>query len=252
MTYKVNGETAAVVYNNASDPRSKTPEFLSYVNSAVAYVNTAQLITDPTLFGNQVMANLSTSAATLVPSHDEGVLNGYKATYTQYGTTLLHSNAGQVELLFSTTGTSSGADTIQIQVALQRPFSHGHLWINSTDPFAPPIIDPAYLSHPADMALLREGLKMARRIGATAPLSSFVVEEVAPSANITSDTDIENWLRGDAHTECVYSLKIFSRARLLANPLLLTYQIPPFVHLLDASPKYRRCRRCQAPRVRCL
>jgi choline dehydrogenase len=115
---------------------------------------------------------------TLVPSHDESVLNGYKATYTQYGTTLLHSNAGQVELLFSTTGTSSGADTIQIQVALQRPFSHGHLWINSTDPFAPPIIDPAYLSHPADMALLREGLKMARRLGATASLSSFIVEEV--------------------------------------------------------------------------
>ena len=198
-----------MVYNNASDPRSKTPEFLSYVNSAIAYVNAAQLVADPTQFGNQIMANLSTSVATLVPSHDEGVLNGYKATYTQYGTTLLHSTAGQVELLFSTTGTSSGADTIAIQVALQRPFSHGHLWINSTDPFAPPIIDPAYLSHPADMALLREGLKMARRVGATAPLSSFIVEEIQPGSNITSDTDIENWLRGDAHTECVYFAEKF-------------------------------------------
>jgi len=210
VTYKVNGETAAGVYNNASDPRSKTPEFLSYVNSAIAYVKTAQLIADPTLFGNEVMANISTSVTTLVPSHDESVLNGYKATYTQYGTTLLHSNAGQIELLFSTTGTSSGTDTVQLQVALQRPFSRGHLWINSTDPFAPPIIDPAYLSHPADMALLREALKMARRVGATAPLSSFIVEEIAPSPNITSDNDIENWLRGDAHTECVYLFKNFS------------------------------------------
>jgi len=206
VTYRVNGETAAQVYNNASDPRSKTPEFLSYVNSAIAYLNTAQLLADPTLFSNEIMANLSTSMTTLVPSRDESVLNGYKAIYTQYGTTLLQSKTGQVELLFSTTGTKSGADTIQIQVALQRPFSHGHVWINSTDPFAPPIIDPAYLSHPADMALLREGLKMARRVGATAPLSSFIVEELAPSPNVTTDGDIENWLRGDAHTECVFSL----------------------------------------------
>jgi len=210
VTYRVNGETAAQVYNNASDPRSKTPEFLSYVNSAIAYVDTAQLLADPTLFSNEIMANLSTSMTTLVPSLDESVLNGYKATYTQYGTTLLQSNAGQIELLFSTTGTSSGADTIQIQVALQRPFSQGHLWINSTDPFAPPIIDPAYLSHPADMALLREGLKMARRVGAAAPLSSFIVEELVPSPNVTTDGDIENWLRGDVHTECVFSAAIFS------------------------------------------
>ena len=205
MTYRVNGETAAEVYNNASDPRSRTPEFLSYVNSAIAYINTAQLITDPTLFSNEIMANISTSAATLVPSQEESVLNGYKATYTQYATTLLHSNAGQVEFLFSTTGTSSGTNTIQIQVAHQRPFSHGHLWINSTDPFAPPIIDPAYLSHPADMIIFREGLKMARRVGTTAPLSSFAVEEIAPGPNITTDADIENWLRGDVHTECVFS-----------------------------------------------
>lgn len=205
MTYRVNGETAAAVYKNASDPRSTTPEFLSYVNSAIAYVNTAQLIADPTLFGNEIMANISTSATTLVPSQDESVLNGYKAIYTQYATTLLHSNTGQVEFLFSTTGTSSGTDTIQIQVAHQRPFSHGHLWINSTDPFAPPIIDPAYLSHPADMALLREGLKMARRLGTAAPLSSFIVEEIAPGPNITTDADIETWLRGDVHTECVFS-----------------------------------------------
>lgn len=150
------------------------------------------------------MANISTSATTLVPSQDENVLNGYKATYTQYGTTLLRSNAGQVEFLFSTTGTRSGLDTIQIQVALQRPFSQGHLWINSTDPFAPPIIDPAYLSHPADMVLLRQGLKTARSIGTTAPLSSFIVEEITPGPNVTLDGDIENWMRGDAHTEYVF------------------------------------------------
>jgi choline dehydrogenase-like flavoprotein len=201
VTYKVNGETAAQVYANTSDPRSRSPEFLSYVNSAIAYVTTAQLVTDPTLFSNEIMANLSVSATTLVPSTDESVLKGYNATYTQYGTTLLLSNVGQVEFLLSTTGTSSGADAIKLQVAIQRPFSQGHLWINSTDPFAPPIIDPAYLSHPADMAILREGMKMARRIGATAPLNSFIIQEVVPGSNITADADIENWLRGDAHTE---------------------------------------------------
>jgi choline dehydrogenase-like flavoprotein len=88
-------------------------------------------------------------------------------------------------------------------VAHQRPFSHGHLWINSTDPFAPPIIDPAYLSHLADMALLREGMKMARRVSTSAPLNSYIVEELAPGPHITTDAAMEAWLRSDVHTEYV-------------------------------------------------
>ena len=52
-----------------------------------------------------------------------------------------------------------------------------------------------------DAVLLREGLKLARKIGQTAPLSSILGDEVSPGPNVQSDEDWENWLRGSIGTE---------------------------------------------------
>ncbi len=64
---------------------------------------------------------------------------------------ILLTHAGQVELLFSLLDSSKGGDTVAIQAALQHPYSQGHLYIESNDPFKPPIIDPMYLSNNAGM-----------------------------------------------------------------------------------------------------
>lgn len=93
---------------------------------------------------------LQTSLSTLVPSTDPTVIAGYKAIYQATADQILMTRSGQVELLFSLTGTSvGGADSVAIQAALQHPYSQGALWIHSSDPFAYPVINPAYLSHPA-------------------------------------------------------------------------------------------------------
>jgi hypothetical protein len=38
---------------------------------------------------------------------------------------------------------------IGITAALQHPYSHGRIYINSSDPMDYPIIDPNYLANPA-------------------------------------------------------------------------------------------------------
>ena len=93
---------------------------------------------------------LQQSLDTLVPSTDPTVIAGYKAIYQATADQILPTRSGQVELLFSLTG----SQTIAVQAALQHPYSQGHLWISTNNPFDYPIIDPAYLSHPAGESIL--------------------------------------------------------------------------------------------------
>jgi len=109
---------------------------------------------------------------------------------------------GQVEILLSLTGTTvGGAQSIAIQAALQHPFSQGHLYITSPSAFTPPIIDPAYLSHPADAVMLREGLKLARTLGQTQPLNAIITGEASPGPIVATDPEWDAWLPSIVGTE---------------------------------------------------
>jgi choline dehydrogenase-like flavoprotein len=200
VTFGTNVETAGLIHSNASDPRSTTAEFLSYVNSAIAYVSASELIGDANAFRDEVMSGLDAALAT-VPSSDPTVQAGFKAVYTVSAQNLLTTGSGQVELLLSLTGSGLASNSITVQAALQRPFSHGRLYINSSNPFDPPVIDPNYLANPSDLTMLREGLKLARTVGQTEPLSSAITEELSPGANITTDDQWNAWILNDFHTE---------------------------------------------------
>ncbi len=81
--------------------------------------------------------------------------------------------------------------------------SQGHIWITSSDPFDAPSIDPGYMSHSADRTILREGLKLARKLGSTAPLASSdnALVEVSPGSSVQSDDDWDKWIANAYGTE---------------------------------------------------
>ncbi len=58
-----------------------------------------------------------------------------------------------------------------IGAILLQPGSRGRIGLRSADPLAAPVIEPAYLSDPADLATLVRGVRLALRIGATQPLA---------------------------------------------------------------------------------
>ena len=176
---------------------------MSFINSATCYANVSNIFQtdDWQSFIKQTTDALESSASTLVPSQDPTVIAGYKAIYNATAQ-LLSSPIGQVEILMSLTASAQAGDHgIAIQAALQHPFSQGRLFINSSDPFDYPIIDPAYMSHPADKVMLREGLKLARKIGNTAPLNANMIDEVFPGPSIATDEDWDNWVVGQYGTE---------------------------------------------------
>ena len=101
-----------------------------------------------TLFGpnasgfKQQIQEAADSSAFIIPSSDPSVVEGYTAIYNLL-VNELYDNEAQLELLMVLT--SPG--TVAIQAAIQHPFSQGRLYINSSDPFQPVVIDPQYYSH---------------------------------------------------------------------------------------------------------
>jgi choline dehydrogenase-like flavoprotein len=49
-------------------------------------------------------------------------------------------------------------------LAFQYPLSRGSVHVSSSDPVAPPVIDPKYLSHPADVAVLEASLRFLSKV----------------------------------------------------------------------------------------
>lgn len=81
-----------------------------------------------------------------------------------------------------------------------RPRSTGEISIRSSDPLAAPVIRPNYLSDPADMRVLREGVKALRRVFAQPAFDRFRGPELAPGPDVVTDNEIERWLKTAADT----------------------------------------------------
>lgn len=71
----------------------------------------------------------------------------------------------------------------------QRPESRGYVRIRSSDPFAPPIIQTNYLDAELDRRVIVAGMKLARRLLKSAPLSPYYAYEDFPGPNINTDDE---------------------------------------------------------------
>ncbi len=60
-----------------------------------------------------------------------------------------------------------------VGAVLQHPESRGAITLSSADPLAPPLIDPNYLASDADVAVLVNGVKLARRIVQAPPFDLY-------------------------------------------------------------------------------
>jgi choline dehydrogenase len=77
-----------------------------------------------------------------------------------------------------------------------RSKSRGWLRLANADPDAPPLMHPNLLGHEEDRQLAVEGLRIIRRIFATAPLSE--ARETVPGPDVTSDDALMDFVRTHA------------------------------------------------------
>jgi choline dehydrogenase-like flavoprotein len=103
------------------------------------------------------------------------------------------------------------AQSITMTPNVTRPRSRGRVWLGSPDPDVPPLIDYGSFTDPDghDERTLVTGVKMARRIAATEPMSGWVRREVFPGPDVTSDEEISALARATSHT--VYHVSCTAR-----------------------------------------
>lgn len=87
-----------------------------------------------------------------------------------------------------------------VGVALLKPRSRGRVWLRSADPAVPPRIDLGLLSDPADVPVLREGVRELLRMIRAQPLASLVVSAPDLPAPDTPGSDVDRWTAANVGT----------------------------------------------------
>lgn len=82
--------------------------------------------------------------------------------------------------------------TLAITPNVARPRSRGTVRLASADPDRPPLVDFNYFADPDghDRRMILEGIRMARKVAATGPLSDWVVREVLPGPELQADDEL--------------------------------------------------------------
>jgi choline dehydrogenase len=92
-----------------------------------------------------------------------------------------------------------------IVVILGKPVSRGQLRLASSDPMAPPRLDPAYLADPRDMDCMVAGVERARAIAGATALAGWGNREVIPGPIARSRRGIEGFIRNNIMTTYHYA-----------------------------------------------
>ena len=83
-----------------------------------------------------------------------------------------------------------------LNLSVVKPRSHGWLGLRSSDPAAPPFIEPGYFFHPDDMPRMFEAIQLARCLVQTTPLSDLELQELYSGPGISDNlADLEAVVR---------------------------------------------------------
>ncbi len=104
-------------------------------------------------------------------------------------------------LNLETTRAGQGQHGYLINFYQLRPESRGEIRINGPDAATAPRIDPGYLSAEADRRCMRDGVRLAARIGARDPLAGYDAGAISPLASdLADDAAIDAWVAGSSNT----------------------------------------------------
>ncbi|KAI5286952.1 hypothetical protein KEM52_001814 [Ascosphaera acerosa] len=166
----------------------------SYVNSGVGFVPLYEMDgINPQEVIQEVNSDVYAADGDPVP---ETVKAGIRATRQALANTIYAQNMPAVEVLFE-----NWYGKTSVQCALQHASSRGSLRIVSPNAFDYPAIDPAYLKQPVDLKLMRQGCRMARRIGETEPLSKYLAQEISPGPGVQTDEQWNIWVKQNSGSE---------------------------------------------------
>jgi choline dehydrogenase len=81
-----------------------------------------------------------------------------------------------------------------------KPTSRGFVRIKSKNPLASPEMYGNYLSTEHDKQLMRDGMKLMRKIGATPAMQSVISSELSPGPLVNTDKEYDEFVRKNSWT----------------------------------------------------
>lgn len=93
-----------------------------------------------------------------------------------------------------------GPDGVGYRVALMQPESRGWVRARSPDAAVAPEIVQNFLESDRDLVVMREGLKMIRRLNATPEVAPFIGSELTPGPGAADDAALDAHIRATATT----------------------------------------------------
>lgn len=88
--------------------------------------------------------------------------------------------------------TKDSGNYFNLPVGAVSPASRGFITINSSDPFAAPLIDPRLLSEPIDLLMVREGIKVGQQFVQAGAWEGYFVKALQ---DLETDEEIEEYVR---------------------------------------------------------
>jgi choline dehydrogenase-like flavoprotein len=94
---------------------------------------------------------------------------------------------------------------ITLAACLQYPASRGSIHISTSDPMVYPTIDPGYLTHPADVAVLAAGLKLCDAVAKSGALKDKLASRIFPAEGVDledtkqAEQAVRDWCLGEYH-----------------------------------------------------
>lgn len=91
-------------------------------------------------------------------------------------------------------------DGYSFQSVAVRAKSAGSVRLASSNTHVKPVINAGYFSNPTDLATLREGIKLGRKLGRRSEWKEYLGEEVYPGPNVRTDDQIDEYIKNTVHT----------------------------------------------------
>lgn len=180
------------------------------------------------LFGKGLMTTPSVTAHALAKTRPDVTRPDLKIT--------MHHFSGKDRMAYTKAGGIDPHPGLTFGVVQLAPESRGSLHIASPDPARPPSIMPNQLSHPEDIRVLTEGLRIARRVASQPALSNFVVQELRPGLDVVSDEALLEYIRdsGQSSYHPIGTCRMGTDAMAVVDPQLKVHGIDA-LRVVDSS-----------------